>query len=128
MTRVHKILWHSLSSALCCAHVECPPCVWPDFGVVAALSRRDFVREQRGSDGLLIRGSSQGIAYAVIWVMIAASVAPMQIVHMAVRVDIIGRALMAVVANPPLIAKGAPAPLNQGGFADPGVVIVLADV
>ena len=41
--------------------------------------------------------------------------------------NIVGSALMAIVLDPTLVGVFAAAPLDESGFADPSVVIILSD-
>ena len=55
----------------------------------------------------LIRRPGQGVPDAVVRVVIAARVTPMQSLDVAVGIDVIGTALMAVVTDPALVAEVA---------------------
>src|SRR5437868_5436031 len=70
----------------------------------------------------LIRRSRQWVAHAVVGVMVRAGIAPVEILHMAVGVDVIGRPLVSIVTDPALVGIGPGTPAHQRRFSYPRIL------
>src|ERR1051326_122206 len=60
--------------------------------------------------------------------LILTRLGPSQLSCMTISIGIIRTLAMPIVSEPALIAEFARTPAHQGGFTDPGIVIVLAAV
>src|SRR5262249_7907461 len=65
---------------------------------------------------------------AMVGEMVAARLPPTQPLDMAIDISIVRGALMTVIAYPTLVAVFAQSPLDERRFADPGIVVILADI
>src|SRR5690348_2359859 len=60
--------------------------------------------------------------------LVGAGCAPAKLLGMPIGEGIVGGFSMSIKTEPALVGVFTGAPLDQGGFADPRIVIVLADV